>query len=115
MVGIKGMEISECLECRFNIDRGGHPWCAAQSAKKIHYIDLGGKGYWPVGFREKSCPLEETPKMAQWKWNNCVAETYKCTNCSFEIGENDEYAIEDYKYCPQCGALIDDVVYCETE
>lgn len=112
MIAIKEMEISECLKCRFSIDRGGHPWCAAQSAKKRHYIDLGGKGYWLIGFREKSCPLVKGPE-AQWKWSH-VVETYKCTNCNFEIVENDVMAIEDYSYCPRCGALIDDVIY-ETE
>jgi predicted Zn-ribbon and HTH transcriptional regulator len=30
-----------------------------------------------------------------------VTEGYKCSNCGFELTDN------DYKYCPECGAKMD--------
>lgn len=58
VIMVADMEKTDCPHCRFCVERGGHAWCAAQSGEGIHYIDLAGRGSWPPGFREDTCPLE---------------------------------------------------------
>ena len=42
----------------------------------------------------------------QWKWD--TQDIYCCTNCNEKIHVKEVMGIPDWKYCPSCGAKMDE-------
>lgn len=97
---------AECVGCRFCLKDHGRDYCIFDG----EYID------WADGTVNLDCPLEEyeaVPVIRRGYWEeytriviprpyNHYEQAWKCSECGYDDG------FLEWKYCPECGAKMED-------